>query len=299
MLTENGQKFILIKEQEEKKENMGVERRITQIYDTITFEFKRFWKIFLLLILVYVAVFVLYYAINEIEYAQGVEVPEESVEYFTSYLGMLNFLVIISTSTLGGSIIAEDFDKQTGNLLFPKIDKSRLLIGRTTARYSLNALLVIFYYILIAVITNYMYAEIPDAFFESLSWALLYLFMITTFVIMMSSLNKSASSAMIISIFFLLIVFQLIETILMVTSVEIEPLFLPNYYFNIIEASLDWPDERFTEILMPSAREGDFVEFKQWVTPKPSDALFGMLIFAGVFLFIAYMIYKRRQSKNE
>ncbi len=299
MLTEKNQESLIVEKVINEKEKMGIERRITQIYDTIVFEIKRYGKSFLLLIVVYAAVFILFYAINEIEYAQGVEIPEEPIDYIISYLGMFSFLIIISTATLGGSIIAEDFNKQTGNLLFPKIDKSRLLIGRTVARYALNAILVIFYYILIAVVTNSIYGEVPEVLLDSLMWALLYLFMITTFVTLMSSINKSASAAMIISILFLLIVFRLIETILMVTGIEIEPLFLPTYYYNIIEASLDMPEDRFVEVLMPSSEEGQFVEFKQWITPSTTDALNGMLIFSSIFLLAAYLIYKRRQSKNE
>jgi ABC-type transport system involved in multi-copper enzyme maturation permease subunit len=299
VLTEKNQESLMVEKIINEKEKMGIERQITQIYDTILFEFKRYWKIFLLLFVVYTAVFILYYALNEIEYAQGVEIPEEPIDYITSYLGMFSFLIIISTATLEGSIIAEDFNKQTGNLLFPKIDKSRLLIGRTIARYALNVILVVFYYIFIAVVTNSIYGEVPEVLLDSLKWALLYLFMITAFVIFMSSINKSASAAMIISILFLLIVFNLIETLLMVTGIEVEPLFLPTYYYNIIKASLDMPDDRYVEILMPSAQEEDFVKFKQWITPSMTDSLYGMLSFAGIFLIGAYIIYKRRQSKNE
>jgi len=299
VLTEKNQKSLMVEKNLDEKEKMGIERRITQIYDTILFDFKRHWKTFLLLLVVFASIFILYYILNELEYAQGVEIPEEPVDYITTYLGMFSFLIIISTATLGGSIIAEDFNKQTGNLLFPKIDKSRLLIGRTIARYVLNAILVIFYYILIAVVTNLIYGEVPEVLLDSLMWALLYLFMITTFVIFLSSISKSASSAMIISILFLLIVFHLIGTLLVVTGIEVEPLFLPTYYYNIIEASLDMPDDRYIEVLRPSTQEQEFVEFKQWITPSVIDALNGMLIFSGIFLIAAYIIYKRRQSKNE
>ncbi|MFW9899636.1 MAG: ABC transporter permease [Candidatus Thorarchaeota archaeon] len=280
------------------KQTIGLKRYITQITDTINFEFKRTWKTFLIMLIVYLSIFLLNLLIYELEVAAGVELPEEPIDYIEGYFGFFGILIIISTATFGGGIIAEDFQKQTGNLLFPKISKSRLLIGRIISRYSLNSILIVFYYIIIGIITNYKYGEIPDTYINSMSWALLYTFMVFTFVIFMSSINKSKSAAIIISILLFLIAFNIIESILMVTKTGIEPLFIPTYYENIIEASLDMPDPRFEEVSFGSPRE-DNPAFKRWLTPSISGALSGMLLFSAVQLTIAYLFYKRRQSKNE
>ena len=90
----------------------------------------------------------------------------------------------------------------------------------------------------------------------------------------------------------------MIENLIVMSGNDIEPLFLPTYYYDIVEASLDMPDERYVEVMRPSGEEGVFIEFKMWTTPSPTDALNGMLIFSGIFLIASYIIYKRRQSKN-
>ena len=280
------------------KQTIGLKRYITQITDTINFEFKRTWKTFLIMIIVYLSIFLLNLLIYELEVAAGVELSEEPIDYIEGYFGFFGILIIISTATFGGGIIAEDFQKQTGNLLFPKISKSRLLIGRIISRYALNSILIVFYYIIIGITTNYKYGEIPDTYINSMSWALLYTFMVFTFVIFMSSINKSKSAAIIISIILFLIAFNIIETVLMVTRTGIEPLFIPTYYENIIEASLDMPDPRFEDISFGPPSE-DNPEFKRWLTPSISAALIGMLLFSAVQLTAAYLFYKRRQSKNE
>jgi len=280
------------------KEMIGIKRYVTQITDTINFEFKRTWKTFIIMLFVYFALFSLFLLIYELQEAAGVELPDDPIDYIGGYFGFFGILIIVSTATFGGSIIAEDFQKQTGNLLFPKINKTRLLIGRVISRYALNAILIIFYFILVASITNYKYEELPDTFIDSMGWALFYTFMLFSFVIFMSSINKSKSAAIIVSILLFLIGFNIITMVLMMTRTGIEPVFIPTYYENIIEASLDMPDPRFEKVGFGPHGRSD-VEFKRWVTPSTSGAFIGMSLFSVLLLIGAYFFYKRRQSKNE
>ncbi|MFX1394384.1 MAG: ABC transporter permease [Promethearchaeota archaeon] len=298
MSTELMQKQLITEKNNIEKEKIGMKRYVTQIIDTINFEIKRTWKTFILLLIVYFAIFLLSFLIIEIREAQGVELPEETLDYIDNYFGFFGILIIISTATFGGGIIAEDFQKQTGNLLFPKISKNRLLIGRTISRYALNAILIIFYYIVVGIMTNYEYNELPDTYVDSMGWALLYTFMVFTFVIFMSSINKSKATAIIISILLFLIAFNILDTILLVTRTGIEPIFIPTYYENIIQASLDMPDPRFEDVSFGRPGE-DSPEFRRWLTPSTSGALIGMLLFSTLQLIAAYLLYKRRQSKNE
>jgi len=281
------------------KQEIGLKRYLTQITDTINFEFKRTWKTFIVLLIVYFAIFSLYLLIYELQKSAGVELPDEPIDYLGSYFGLFGILIVISTATFGGSIIAEDFQKQTGNLLFPKISKSRLLIGRVISRYALNAILIIFYYILVASITSLEYGELPDKLIDSMGWALFYTFMLFTFVIFMSSINKSKSAAIIVSILLFLIAFNIIEMVLLMTRTGIEPLFIPTYYENIITASLDMPDTRYEIDEFGDPDDKSNPEFKRWLTPSTSGALIGMITFSVVLLTAAYLLYKRRQSKSE
>ena len=131
-----------------------------------------------------------------------------------------------------------------------------------------------------------------------MGWALFYTFMVFTSEIFMSSINKSKSAAIIISILLYLIVFGIIESILLFTRTGIEPLFIPTYYENIIEASLDMPDPRFENVSF--GRPGtDNPEFKFWLTPSITCAIIGMSLISFSQLIAAYLRYKTRQSKNE
>ncbi|MFX1573218.1 MAG: ABC transporter permease [Promethearchaeota archaeon] len=285
------------------KKKFGLRSYFTQIVDTINFELKRFFKTFILMIFVFLGIFTIFYVVQELQYLQNVQLPEDPIDYINSYMGMFGFMVILSAAGFAGSIIADDFHRQTGNLIFPKISKTRLLIGRVISRYALNGICITFYYILVGVITFVKYGEIPLVLWVSMGWALLYTFMIFSFVTLMSSIMKSTAISIIVSILFLLMVFNLIIIILRFVGLEIEPLFIPTYYEGIITGSMRMPNPRYTEIRMPTGPgnqgNGQFATFLQWITPTEVAAIIGILLFTAIFLGLAYFLYKRRQSKNE
>ena len=281
------------------KSKMGIKRQFTQVIDTMYFELKRNYKKFILMLGFYIGIFLLFYLLNETQEAQGVEVPDDPEDYILTYLANIGTLIIISTAAFGGAIIAEDFQKQTGNLIFPKISKTRLLTGRLIVRYGFNAIFICIYFALVAYVTDYKYSEVPETLIESMQWALLYTFMIFTFVVFLSSINKSPSAAIVISILLLLVVAHIVEMLLFNMNLDNEPLFLITYYEKIIPASLDMPDPRYEEVSLASPEEGEFIELRRWITPSKIDALRGMLTFSGIFLLFAYVIYMIRQSKNE
>ena len=75
--------------------------------------------------------------------------------------------------------------------------------------------------------------------------------------------------------------------------------FILTHYEGIIAGSLRMPNPRYADILMPTPGGEDPVIFTMWLTPTEPAALIGMLIYATVFLVLAYFIYQRRQSKSE
>ncbi|MFW9987838.1 MAG: ABC transporter permease [Candidatus Odinarchaeota archaeon] len=284
------------------KQKVGLRRDLTQIFDTTTFELKKNIKSFIMILFIFVGIFAIYLIVSELQYMQDVPLPEDPIDYIKSYMDMFGFLALLSAAGFAGSIIAEDFHRQTGNLLFPKINKIRLLIGRVISKYGLNAICVSIYYILVGTMTFIKYGEIPLVLWGSLGWALLYTFMIFSFVTLMSSLMKSTAISIIVSILLLLMVFSLITSILSFAGVETEPLYILTYYEGIITASLDMPDIRYQEIRMPigsGGSGGEFATFRTWITPTEIVALIGMLIFTSVFLVLAYLRFRQRQSKSE
>ena len=282
----------------EQRTKIGAKRSYLQIEKTIKFEFLRNGAKFISMLIMSFLIFALFLIIEIIDENNGAIPTEDPAEYFEGYLFMISFIILIVASTFGGSIIAEDFEKQTGNLLFPKITKDRLLFGRMVTRYTYSALSVIFYYVLVAITTFIKYDGIPKIVWGSLGWALLYTFALLSFVTLFSAIMKRSSSATIYSILIVLIVFQLLTMILMVTGVTIEPFFMLTYYANIITNWFHMPEERYMELPFHRGPEGVSENtFYSWITPSATGAVIGMLVWSVVCLLIAYIVFRRRQNK--
>ncbi len=284
------------------KTKSGTKRSIIHIQKTIEFEFQKNLSKFISMLLMSIGIFLLFLIIQMIQESAGVAVPDDPVDFFEAYLMMIDFLILIIAVTFGGGIIAEDFEKETGNLLFPKIQKNRLLAGRIIARYFYAALTVVFYYALVGISTLIKYEWVPSIVWESMGWALLYTFAVFSFMILFSSFMKRVASAMIVGMMIVLMVFQLTSMILMFTGVTIEPLFILTYYANIITIWFNMPAERFTEFgfggppgMGPGMGDG-MPTFMSWATPNATGAILGMAIYSIICIALSYIIYKRRQK---
>ncbi len=274
----------------------GVRRSFQQVNSTINFEVKRHKKNMLTSFGVVVLFYILSLLINVIGERRGVESPATAGAYMASYLDMIFGLFILIIAVMyGGSMIALDYEKQTGNLIFPKITKGRLFVGRLIARYLLAALSVTSYYILVAVTALIKYHTLPVEALASFAWALLYMLAVLSMVIFFSSFLKKTSTTIVISLVMIFIVFNLTSSILVIAGIEIEPLFILTYYSNIISQSFSMPTERFFE--GPLTPNPDGPSGFQWITPSATGAAVGMIIYAAVLLIAAYFLFRRRQQK--
>lgn len=279
------------------KTRTGIKRGAIQVKSTIIFELRRNLKNLIIMLLVATVIYVLTLAINLIQEYRTGESPEDLVDYIKSFLFMIDFLILIIAATFGGSIIAEDYHSQTGNLVFPKITKARLLTGRFIARYLYSALSVIFFYLLVIITTLIKYGTVSELVWVSMVWALAYTFLVLSFVVLFSSFMKNTAATLITSILLILIVFNLASSILMFTGVEIEPLFILTYYASIITQCFAIPTTRYAEITMGRLGEGA-PTYMSWITPSIEGAIIGMLIYSAILLIAAYFFFRRRQQKQ-
>ncbi len=275
-----------------------VKKGTDQVIKTVNFEAQRNLKKMIMMIVLSSLFFVLSVYLQTLRNSD----PEKAIDYISSYLGMIDFLILIIALTLGSSMIVEDFEKQTGNLLFPKIEKSRLLIGRYITRWTYGVIAIFIFYTEIAIITYSKYDTLPSTIWNSFGWAILYYHLILSLVVFVSSILNRVATTSVMTLFLVLMVFQIVGSILVFSEVKTEPLFLPTYYANIISASLEMPTERFRDIsaAMMGIRGPGLDErvFRQWVTPSETGGFWGIVIYSVILLGSAYFIYRRKQSKE-
>ncbi|MHA1718115.1 MAG: ABC transporter permease [Promethearchaeota archaeon] len=285
-------KTEIIEDPIQKREKIGLTRRFQQIYDIASFEFIRNLKKTLILLGIAVALFLLVLSGQLYRSSKGVELPTNPIEFAPNFLGMIDLLIIICATSFGGSLIAIDFEKLTGNILFPKTSRERLLIGRFLANYLMNSLIIFIYYIMVAITVFINYNGIPKELWISLGWALLYSLLILSFVTLFSSFMKNTAGTVVFTLILILIVFSTIESIFTLFS-TVEPLFIITYYSRIISACFKMPEgDRFQDIAII-----ENLNMRVWITPDISQALIGMISFSFVFLVLSYIIFRNRQNK--
>lgn len=125
-----------------------------QVLDTIHFEIQRNVKKFVAVCVFVGAIFALFICGMEYSYSKGMPLPPTSLDFLsTGYsistfnisalnisalllIGSITDLIYLFSILFGGSSIVPDFEKQTGHLLFPKISRGRLFVGRLVDRKS-------------------------------------------------------------------------------------------------------------------------------------------------------------------
>jgi ABC-type transport system involved in multi-copper enzyme maturation permease subunit len=285
------------------KPALGKSRGLLQILRTITFEADRNLKKLFGAIIINTMVVVLFLIINLLRNNN----PSEARSYVTSYLALISFVILIIAILFGASIIVEDFEKQTGNLIFPKIERSRILIGRYLTRFVYGSISLIVFYVEIAILTYGYYSTIPAEMWGSLGWAILYFHLVLSFVTLMSALLNRVATTTVMSIILLLIVFNAVNTILEFTGSTVEPFFVLTYYSDIITQWFNMPSQRYGEISFGGMGQGqststttsvDTRVFRSWLTPSADGMVIGVIIYSAILLLSAYLIYKMKQAKS-
>jgi ABC-type transport system involved in multi-copper enzyme maturation permease subunit len=292
----NTSELQYVSENNQIKESTIVSKKaMQQVADTIYFEFQRNWKKTILLYLVVGIIFILTLIVEEINLSKQIPLGTSN-DFLASELSFLSDFLIISSVAYGGSCISVDFERQTGNLLFPKISRSRLLLGRIIALFIMNASTVIVWYILSGIYLGIHFNwQIPNGFWSSLGFAIFYSFSTLSFVVFISSLLKSVSGTMIISIIMLLIGFQMVLGLLALTTIE--PVFLLTYYNKIIIAIIQMPDSRFIDIKINIPGVISITE-RTWITPDIPTAIIGMALYSLILLGISFIVFQRRQQNS-
>jgi ABC-type transport system involved in multi-copper enzyme maturation permease subunit len=125
---------------------------MTHITDTIAFEIrKNLKKTIIIAVLTAIIIYLDMVVIESLKEDLGMENPENIIDYLSGRFSLFGMLLMISACAFFGSIIVEDNEKRTGNIMFPKIGKDRLIIGRYIALFILFTVIILLYYAAISI----------------------------------------------------------------------------------------------------------------------------------------------------
>ncbi|MGV9203905.1 MAG: ABC transporter permease [Promethearchaeia archaeon] len=274
------------------------------IFTTYIFELKKQWKKFI----IFSAIGVLFvFLLSYLPYALIPDnpLPATQIAYIQNGLSFITMIIIFSSCFFFGGIICEEYSKKTGHIVFPIINRYKILTGKFLASFTLlTGVISIFYFSLSYLAMFYYNTLMIDKILLSLAIALLYALAVSSFVTFFSSFMKSINMAIVSSIMILLIANMIVDSLITLWLPEFEPLYSLNHMSNLITYIMesDFPT-RLSERYVDRAFGGGTVgpgagsEFtvRDWLTPSISGGVSIVLGYTIICLGMALIIFKRRQ----
>ena len=273
---------------------------ISPIYHTIIFEMKKQKKklYFFTVITILIAVLTGYILHLFPEYL----LPQTQAEFYSSGLTFISFITLFAACLFFSGIICSEFNKKTGFIIFPKINKYKLIIGKYFGNLILVVFIVVIFYFILGLFGFLYYGgPINIRIFYSFGFAVLYVIALSSFVTLFSSFMKNVNITIIITLIILLMGFNIADQIItLIFADAFEPLYSLAYLGNLISSILQnpFPDPRYVEFsfggMGPGMMGGNFT-FGSWVTPSIFMGTTLLLVYiVGCFL-LAALLFKRRQ----
>jgi len=272
---------------------------IIPVIDTVIFEMKKQKKklYFFLGVAILVAILVGYL----LQLIPSYLLSDTQAGFFNSGLTFISFITLFAACLFFSGIICSEFDKRTGFIVFPKINKYKLILGKYLGNLLLVVFIITVYYFILGILGIYYYGGfITIRFFYSYGFAVLYVIALSSFVTLFSSFMKSETVTIIISLIILLIGLNIADQIItLVFRDAFEPLYSLSYLGNIITSILEFPfpDPRYSEFSfsgMGPFGGGSFV-FGTWVTPSIEMAITLLSVYIIACFVLAALLFKRRQ----
>jgi ABC-2 type transport system permease protein len=175
--------------------------------------------------------------------------------YRTAWGGFATFVVILSTAFFGGDAISGEFQNKTGYFLVPNpIRRSSIYVGKWLAALAASTIILAIYaLIMMGNGVYYFGTTIPSQFLQSIVFAWIYLIAALSLAFAFSSLFKSSSISILMSVILLLFVFNVIDTVAS-SVVGVEPWFSITYGAGIISNVLNAQYPMHVETVPVTAR---------------------------------------------
>lgn len=286
---------MILKMRNEEKSFIG----ISPIFHTIIFEMKKQKKklYFFTFIAILVAVLTGYI----LQLFPAFLLPNTQAEFFSSSLNFISFITLFAACLFFSGIICSEFNKRTGFIVFPKINKYKLILGKYLGNLILVVFIVVIFYFILGLFGFLYYGgPINIRIFYSFGFAVLYVVALSSFVTLFSSFMKNVNITIIITLVILMMGFNISDQIInLIFAEEFEPLYSLAYLGNLITSVLlnPFPKTRYADLpisMGPGMGGGDF-SFGTWITPSIFMGTTLLLVYIVACFLLAALLFKRRQ----
>ena len=269
---------------------------ISPIYHTMIFEMKKQTKklYFFAVITILVAVLLGYI----LQLFPDYPLSDTQAGFFSGGLTFISFITLFAACLFFSGIICSEFNKRTGFIVFPKINKYKLIIGKYLGNLILVVFIVAIYYFILGLFGFLYYGgPINIRIFYSFGFAVLYVIALSSFVTLFSSFMKNVNITIIITLVILLMGFNIADQIInLIFADTFEPLYSLAYLGSLITSVLlnPFPVLRY-EITSFSGMGPMGFSFGTWVTPSIFMGTTLLLVYIIACFLLAAFLFKRRQ----
>ena len=214
--------------------------------------------------------------------------PETFNVFASSQLTFINFIIIFGSFFFFGGIIAEEFQRKTYLILFPKINKLKLITGKFFGNVILFFAVLSIYYGYNIILGLIFFQQISFEFLLSYIFCLLYGITVSTLVLFISSFMRTVTSSIVISFLILFVGFNMISTFIMLFFPYVEPIYFITYHGNMMVRILNFPEVRYQELTF-------ILYMRTWLTPTIITNISIQLIYIGFDLILSYFIFNLRE----
>ena len=209
--------------------------------------------------------------------------PEDPTDLITNYTGFVTTLIVIGVPLFAASALSSEFEERTALLMFTRpIKKESIFIGKFIGSFLIASAGILLYYVFAMIMSFAVAGSLDSATLESLGIALIFVFAAGGFSMLLSSIFKRSTNAVILSIFALLLILPMITMILTVADIK------PWFELTFAAGAIDQVIANYADFAIP---EMDLV-FKY---PETGISIIVMLVWGVVTSIIALFNFKRRE----
>ncbi len=213
--------------------------------------------------------------------------------YGAGWGSFANFVVVLSAAFFGGDAISGEFQNRTGYFLVPNpIRRSAIYLGKWIA--ALVASTIVLAVFALAMLANglfYFPGTVPWEFVQSVAFAFGYMVAALSLAFAFSSLFKSSSISILMSVILLLFVFNVVDTVAALVA-GIEPWFSITYGAGIVSNILTVPYPAAKTVV--AAGPGGRFTISQFNATVPEGLLI-LGIYFVVMLVLGLVLFERKE----
>ena len=222
--------------------------------------------------------------------------PASSLGFYGIWWTFATSLIVVFCAVFfGGDAISGEFQNKTGYFLVGNpIRRSSIYVGKWLAAFTASLIITGIY--TAATIANgvyYLGTNIPVQFGEAIGFTIIYLVAALGFTFMFSSMFKSSSYSILVTIILLLFGFGLIDT-LVTNIVHIEPWFTLSYGSGIISNvfTVPYPHHITSQSFGPSGGNGPTLTL---YVPTIPEGLVIMLVYFALTAVLGLALFERKE----